>query len=288
VFQQAAAKWQSVITGDLPNATYGGVAVDDLLIDASGVAIDGPGNVLGQAGPDAFRTGSQLPYHGQMEFDTADLAALQVNGTLLSVILHEMGHVLGIGTLWIPKGLLAGANTNNPIFVGAQATAAYNSIFGTNAIGVPVENMGGPGTALSHWSESVLTNELMTGFLGPGTVNPLSRITIGSLADIGYTVNFAAADVYLLAGALMANGSATSPTGSPTSTSLVRTTAQTTPIMLPLASRYRGEALLAAMHEQTNSTDAAIGIRSQQTREAATDALFAHWDWNSSLRSGGR
>lgn len=288
VFQQAAAKWQSVITGDLPNATFGGVAVDDLLIDASGVAIDGPGNVLGQAGPDAFRTGSQLPYHGQMEFDTADLVALQANGTLLSVILHEMGHVLGIGTLWIPKGLLAGANTNNPIFVGAQATAAYNSIFGTNATGVPVENMGGPGTALGHWRESVLTNELMTGFLGPGTVNPLSRITIGSLADIGYTVNFAAADVYLLAGALTASPNATAPTGSPMIASRATTSALTAPLVLPLASRYRGEALLAAMNGETSSTDAAMGNFSRQTREAATDSLFANWDWNSSLRSAGR
>src|SRR5207247_4327443 len=66
VFQQAAAKWESVITGDLPSATYSGVAVDDLLIDASGAAIDGAGNILGQAGPDAFRSGSSLPYHGSM------------------------------------------------------------------------------------------------------------------------------------------------------------------------------------------------------------------------------
>ena len=35
-----------------------------------------------------------------MQFDVADMAKLISNGTLQSVVLHEMGHVLGIGTLW--------------------------------------------------------------------------------------------------------------------------------------------------------------------------------------------
>jgi hypothetical protein len=37
----------------------------------------------------------------------------------------------------------------------------------------------------------------MTGWAGPGTNLPLSVITAGSLADIGYTVNYAAADTYI-------------------------------------------------------------------------------------------
>jgi hypothetical protein len=288
VFEQAAAKWESVITGDLPSAIYGGVAVDDLLIDASGVAIDGTGNVLGQAGPDAFRTtGSRLPYHGAMEFDTADLASMQANGTLLGVIEHEMGHVLGIGTVWTSKGLLSGLNTNNPIFVGAQATAAYNAIFGTNAFGVPVENTGGSGTRNSHWRESIFGNELMTGWVGAGSNMPLSRITIGSLADIGYSVNYAAADPYSRSGALTAIVSASVPTVGTTSSAHVTTT-QVTTIVLPLASRFRDEALLADIGDETDSTETTISNCSQHTREAATDALFANWDWNALLRSGGR
>jgi hypothetical protein len=195
IFQQAAAHWSTIITGDLPNATYRGVAVDDMLINATAIPIDGVNGILGDAAPDAFRAGSFLPYHGFMEFDTADLAALQQSGQLVSVILHEMGHVLGIGTIWTDKGMLSGANTNDPIFTGVNATAQYNQIFGTNALGVPVENIGGPGTADAHWRESVLVNELMTGFLNNGA-NPLSRITVGSLADLGYTVNYAAADPY--------------------------------------------------------------------------------------------
>src|SRR6185436_7927612 len=136
VFDQAATKWESIIVGDLPSANYNGRVVDDLLITASATSIDGNGNMLGQAGPDRFRSGSQLPYHGTMQFDSADLAAMQANGTLLGVIEHEMGHVLGIGTLWSSKGLLVGAGTSNPRFVGAQATAQYDAIFGQIASGV--------------------------------------------------------------------------------------------------------------------------------------------------------
>jgi hypothetical protein len=206
IFQQAAARWSQVITGDLPNATYHGQTVDDLLIDASAPTIDGVGGILGQSGPDAFRSGSLLPIHGVMEFDSADMADMVSSGLLYSVVLHEMGHILGIGTLWEDDGLLSGAGTSNPIFTGANATAQYNQIFGTNARGVPVEATGGSGTADSHWRETVFTNELMTGWAGPGTNLPLSRVTIGSLADLGYTVNYAAADPYTPTAAGLAAG----------------------------------------------------------------------------------
>jgi hypothetical protein len=64
---------------------------------------------------------------------------------------------------------------------------------------VPVENTGGGGTRDSHWRESVHNAELMTGWIeGGGTPNPLSVITIGSLADLGYAVNMEAADPYVL------------------------------------------------------------------------------------------
>lgn len=197
IFQRAAARWSQVIVGDLPNATYNGQTVDDVLIAGRGAAIDGAGGILGQAGPDAFRSGSNLPIHGVMEFDTADLAQLEANGTLLNVILHEMGHVLGIGTIWDSLGLLAGDGTQNPRFTGPQATTAYNQIFGTNVTGVPVEQDGGPGTAYGHWDEEILQTELMTGYAeAAGVAMPLSRITAASLADMGYQVNLAAADAY--------------------------------------------------------------------------------------------
>lgn len=196
IFALAAAKWESIITGDVPNIN----GIDDIQIGAEGAAIDGTGGILGQAGPTALRPTSFLPYLGQMQFDTADLAALEAAGQLDDVILHEMGHVLGFGTIWSNLGLLTGAGSSDPRFTGANATREYDAKFGVTDTSVPVENTGGSGTADAHWRESVFTNELMTGFLNSGVANPISRTTVGQFQDLGYQVNYNSADPYARTG----------------------------------------------------------------------------------------
>lgn len=197
IFAIAASRWSQIIIGDVPDTTtLGGTPVDDVLISASGVVIDGVGGILGQAGPTEIRAGSNIPIAGIMQFDSADLSDLENSGQLLDVILHEMGHVIGIGTVWDDNGLITGLGTEDPRFTGANATAQYNTIFGLTETDVPVEGASaGVGTAFAHWRETTFTNELMTGFLNPG-VNPISTITIGQLEDIGYEVNYGAADAY--------------------------------------------------------------------------------------------
>ncbi len=199
IVRDATSRWQQIIIGDLPNMVYNGRTVDDLLIDVRASSIDGVGGVLGEAAPDRFRSGSRLPYHGSMQFDSADLAQMERNGSLFDVVLHEIGHVLGIGSIWQYRGLLSGANTSNPLFVGAQATLEYSALVGHATNGVPVENSGGSGTRDSHWRESIFTSELMTGYIGPGVNLSLSRVTVASLADLGYQVNINASDAFQLA-----------------------------------------------------------------------------------------
>jgi hypothetical protein len=133
-----------------------------------------------------------------MSFDTADLAQMESDGSLVDVITHEMGHVLGIGTIWQRKSLIENAGGPNPTFLGQAANKEYGKLKGgTDAIPIPIENRGGPGTRDSHWRDLVFGTELMTGFVaGPG--NPISRMTIASLQDMGYEVNFAVADPYVL------------------------------------------------------------------------------------------
>jgi len=196
IFNAAADRWEQIIVGDLPDATFRGQVIDDVAIDVRFVAIDGQFNILGQAGPDAVRAGSRLPVHGFMEFDTADMARMEANGELFAVAMHEMGHVLGIGTIWAQLGLVQGAGTSNSRFVGAQATAAYNAIFGRNEAGVPLETGMGPGSNDSHWRESLFGAELMSPAINSRVANPASRVTVASLADIGYQVNLNAADLY--------------------------------------------------------------------------------------------
>lgn len=201
-FKTAAKRWSKVIVGDVPSVTVSGEVIDDMLIMAQGVPIDGPGKILGQAGPTHLRPASAgvnafLPAKGLMSFDTADLAQMQADGTLVDVITHEMGHVIGIGTIWTNKGLLTGASTANPRFTGTAAKKEYGTLKGTAPTPVPVENTGGPGTRNSHWRETVFKNELMSGFIAAPN-NPLSRVTVASLQDLGYVVNLGAAEPYAL------------------------------------------------------------------------------------------
>ena len=201
-FKGAADRWSRVIVGDLPSVEVDGEIIDDLLILAQGEDIDGPGSILGQAGPTHLRPANAgaaafLPAKGTMAFDTADLAEMEANGTLQDVITHEMGHVLGIGTVWRQKKVIKGAGTNNPVFTGATASAEYGKLQGTASKPVPVENTGGPGTRDSHWRETIFRAELMSGFIAAAG-NPLSAVTAGSLKDLGYTIDMSAAEPYQL------------------------------------------------------------------------------------------
>jgi hypothetical protein len=224
-FARAEVRWEQLILGDLENGSVNVAAgtcgtgtpalnetVDDVLILASFRSLDGPGNVLAQAGPCLIRDGNNdnqvqvgdLPGVGVMSFDVDDLEFMEQNGVLGPVVLHEMGHVLGFGSLWRDMGLLAdpargGSSGADPHFTGAQALAAFDGAGGVTYpdAKVPVENTGGPGTVDSHWRESVFDTELMTGFIDLGE-NPLSAVTAASLVDQGYQVDEAEVDAYSL------------------------------------------------------------------------------------------
>jgi hypothetical protein len=215
-FAQAELRWESLVTGDLADVqalpssschpdTPG--PFDDLTVFVTIEPIDEVGGTLGQAGPCFVRLAGNLTITGRMRFDEADMQLLEDEGTLQSVILHEMGHVLGFGTLWGPDGfdLLedpADPDTpalEDPHFTGAQALAAFDDAGGTTYAGakVPVMDVGGAGTINSHWRDQVFDPELMTGFLSDG-FNPLSAITVRSLQDLGYVVDVADADPFAL------------------------------------------------------------------------------------------
>jgi hypothetical protein len=217
-FITAAMRWMEVIVGDLvdqpisvgPGIPCGSSAatpalsetIDDMVIFAQITTIDGPGNVLGQAGPCLERVGSRLTYVGFMQFDIADAVPLRASDRFVTVALHEMGHVLGmLANRWNPLGLMQDLGGPDPYFTGNAALTAWPAL-GISYAGqiIPLENTGGQGTRDSHWRESVLENELMTGFIeAAGVSMPLSLITVQSLADIGYLVDPSKADPYTAA-----------------------------------------------------------------------------------------
>ena len=222
MFEQAARRWESIITGDLANTQtlrffkeagdYIFLGdVDDLLIIVNIEVIDGPSGTWGKGGPREIREQSHLPVTGRVWFDRADINDMS-RIDFLDTAVHEMGHVLGIGTLWDDFGFLQNPSLDaneEPIypapdthFTGPLAIAAFENADGSNYRGkkVPVENgrEWGAGSQDGHWRESVFGNEIMS-TSGSGHVSePVSAITIQSLADIGYAVDVSRADSYRL------------------------------------------------------------------------------------------
>ena len=214
-FEDAADRWQELLPGDLPDVQLseqnsfdtsqcvdGGPTLeenfDDMIIVVRLDSIDGSGGVLGQAGPCGIRqTPDETVAVGAMEFDTADVEDLRRNGQLDQVILHEMGHVLGFGTLWTGRGLVEDAETGDPFFPGRQGRQAFLEVGGDayQGVPVPVEGFGGAGTALGHWRETEFQDELMTGFIGSGE-NPLSILSVASMGDLNYATDASGADAY--------------------------------------------------------------------------------------------
>ena len=222
-FIDAADYWNSTITGyDLTYNQSGFVTPHGLTITASVVPIDGPSGILGSAGPRSSTYYDNAPTSntptialfysttGLMEFDSADTAALTANNTFYGVVLHEMAHVLGIGTLWTGNNNVNG--TTYPLYTdgsgqytGPNALAKWRSEFSLpSATYVPVELGGGSGTANGHWNEvdngagntGIVSNpggydfstELMTGWASSSFF--VSGVTLGGLDDLGYIVDY--------------------------------------------------------------------------------------------------
>lgn len=212
-FTAAASRWQQVLPVGfatkvlLPRGTFCGVTlaqpiiVQDLLIQAQILPIDGLYGVLGAASPCLADNLGQVRF-GVMEFDSADVAFMLASGTFHNVVLHEMGHVLGIGSLWGLENLVSAvptAPTWGYPYLGPDGNEG-NALVGLTGDAL-VENLGGDGTARVHWKESVYDSELMTGYVeGEGVAMPLSKLTVLALQDLGYTVNASNADAYTAPG----------------------------------------------------------------------------------------
>ena len=193
----AAFRWETVVTGDLTSVRDSdGTVIDDIVIRVQpgllgATGSDGSGNTLANARPTAFRTATDrnpfLPYAAEVGVDMADAASSQ----LVTILAHEIGHALGFTNVSNLLNLISGVR-----YVGANALQEYRNTFDATATAVPLEGGGGAGTAFAHWSEATFGSELLTGYLNSG-INPLTRLTVAAFQDMGYSVNYSAADDYL-------------------------------------------------------------------------------------------
>ncbi|HLV12907.1 MAG TPA: PA domain-containing protein [Trueperaceae bacterium] len=233
----SAERWSEIITADLEDvevdmpefdpSTPGAFAVtegapplsgiiDDVFMDIAKYDFgDAAQNVLARAGAFYVRDGGPddfTPLYGIMEFNARHFVPggfFETPELLGDTVLHEMGHVLGISrAFWIPQGLITGNPPDpnfcsdiefddDPQYLGPNGNDAWQNVYNATTPTVPLEHINGCGTADSHWRESILMDELMTGFAEVGFA-PLSEVTIGALDDLGYTVDYTKADAWTI------------------------------------------------------------------------------------------
>ena len=245
VIRQAAERWEEVIgqgvadfsyaTNPAPAGSCGpgspaaGDVVDDIRIYVTIDSIDGGGgsggNIIGQASPCGYRIGVfedpqtevRDTIHGQVirgfiVLDEFDVDRMERQGLLLSLVTHELAHVLGFGTLWTVHDRLRNPSVPDKPnadthFDGPLTIAAFDAAGGAGFAGgkVPLENSAVAGSADGHWRESVFGNELMTPFISAGA-QPLSAVTLESLYEIRYEINLKEAENFGLATGAVADG----------------------------------------------------------------------------------
>ena len=196
-----AKHWEAAIQTELPDYEFSnalvvefvdhsiripaGELIDDLRIYITKFdKIDPRGRRVGGYGGPRLLRSSSMPLIGHIGIEQEVSTREQ---QLWSTGRHEIGHVLGIGTIWEYSRMLRGLNADTH-FAGPQAIAAFDQAGGTDYQGakVPTEQ------DRSHWRDSVLAGELM----GTKGGYALSAITLGALSDLGYSVDLSAADPY--------------------------------------------------------------------------------------------
>lgn len=217
-------------------SAYHRAHTDDLTIIVAGTSVDGPQGTLAYAATcesrdwrdaadiEAWGDHAGIPSWGLFVMDEDDVNYLQEKGGedgLTRVMVHEIGHILGIGGyLWRVKqpetasvgnfSTQVGMLSENPFsgvmggsireelrgepisFVGTKANDGWKNVGGDDSdfpqVGTPVANTGRRGSFGAHWNEQYLDNELMTPYYNDG-LNLFSEITVESMKDLGYDVN---------------------------------------------------------------------------------------------------
>ena len=108
---------------------------------------------------------------------------------------HEFAHVMGFGSLWRTNNLV---NPVDKVYnADTNAGIVYNYQNNTTDVGIPLTTDVGMGSDLTHWQEETFGNELMTHKAETsGISSPISELTLASLEDLGWNVNYEVAELY--------------------------------------------------------------------------------------------
>jgi hypothetical protein len=206
--------WETAITGYQPNIGVGTIPIS-IHPTTSGLAAANFSSTTAQGGYTLATSGFVNVNINEIE-NFANWQGVGANGRnyIDELLAHEVGHVLGVGTLWTSNGVYS---FNSFHYTGANGLAAYQAEFNQAVAFVPVEDAGNPGTPNAHWDQLMRSSpqegnpndpfsldprvgvvdqygrdrglELMTGAIDPDYGEPfVSRFTVQSMRDMGYTV----------------------------------------------------------------------------------------------------
>lgn len=198
IFIKAARRWEEVVIGDIADVTFKEEfrytsdvlnqeiiiepkKVDDLVIYLGKVPDNE--NFAASASLSYWRSDSNLSVIGEIALTHTVLE----KDYLYAAVLHEIGHILGIGNAWEPSGfdmIKCGE------FTGFAANLVFDMMFPANTVRyVPVSS------TLGHWTNEYMYGELMSE-TGTGSAI-ISKLTIAALSDFGYEVDINAADEFV-------------------------------------------------------------------------------------------
>lgn len=204
--RSAAARWMQVVTGptvpvQLDQAVrpcgFGPLLSERVAGVVVFVRMSAPDSLTtagGAGGSCGVRAGSLLSYQGAITVSTPGLERSRAAGYLGTILLHELGHVLGIGTNWFRSPYFQDAAGPNPRFLGPMAMQAAFDVGASKSptTPVPVSRTGESG-AYTHWRTPALGNDIMQS----GGGSALTVVSAAALQDMGYGISRAALDPYL-------------------------------------------------------------------------------------------
>lgn len=160
--------------------------VDDIYIAVFVKSVDGKGKRFAEAGPSKIHTGPRI-VSGYVTIDSDDLETALEKNIFMPLMMHEIGHVLGLGTLWDYLGDVKDGST----YIGTSGLDAWHNDIGCSG-DLPLASA----RDTFHWNESCLRYEVMTPTLNYNKPGLFSPVTLGALEDLGYTVNWEEKDEY--------------------------------------------------------------------------------------------
>jgi hypothetical protein len=191
---EAAQFWENAITRSSFNGNHtlnievgGEVQAEDVLASAS----------ITEVGNDV--NGNLLPTMGVANINTNPITVESLSHDpefFTRIMIHEFGHVMGLGSLWSENNLID--PTTATYDANTNAGIVYGELLGLDTpTAIPLTHGEGEGSDLSHWDEEVFSNELLTHEAeDPGVSMPLSLMSLASLQDLGWSVDYSVADFY--------------------------------------------------------------------------------------------